>query len=93
MDIVAWQGWCRKNEVECLAMQLPGRGMRSKEPFLASPQEAAQQLLPVVADRLADAPYVVCLAPTMPHPTLLLFTCPFIAPHELQTTPCDSCTA
>ena len=33
--------------------------MRSKEPFLTSPQEAAQQLLPIIASRLAQTPYVV----------------------------------
>ncbi|DBA87618.1 TPA: hypothetical protein ACH3X1_004636 [Trebouxia sp. C0004] len=51
--------WCRKNGAECLAVQLPGRGMRSKEPFLTSAQEAAQQLLPIIASRLAQTPYIV----------------------------------
>ena len=40
-------------------MQLPGRGLRSKEPFLTSAQEAAQQLMPIIASRLAQTPYVV----------------------------------
>ena len=40
-------------------MQLPGRGLRTKEPFLTSPQEAAQQLLPIIASRLAQTPYIV----------------------------------
>ncbi|KAA6425939.1 MAG: Oleoyl-(acyl-carrier-) hydrolase [Trebouxia sp. A1-2] len=51
--------WCRKNGADCLAVQLPGRGMRSKEPFLTSMQEAAQQLLPIIATRLVQTPYVV----------------------------------
>lgn len=51
--------WCRKNGAECLAVQLPGRGLRTKEPFLTSPQEAAQQLLPIIASRLAQTPYIV----------------------------------
>jgi len=33
--------------------------MRSKEPFLTSAQEAAQQLLPIIASRLAQTPYIV----------------------------------
>lgn len=57
------QEWCRDNQAECLAVQLPGRGMRGKEPFLPSLQEAARQLLPVVASRLQDTPYVVRYAP------------------------------
>ncbi len=30
--------WCRANSVEMLAPQLPGRGMRLKEPFLGDAQ-------------------------------------------------------
>jgi len=30
--------WCRANKVELLAPQLPGRGARSKEPFLSDAQ-------------------------------------------------------
>ncbi|KAL3140709.1 hypothetical protein ABBQ32_005265 [Trebouxia sp. C0010 RCD-2024] len=51
--------WCRQVGAECLAVQLPGRGMRAKEPFLPSMQEAVRQLLPVLASRLQDTPYVV----------------------------------
>lgn len=54
------QDWCRHHGAECLAVQLPGRGMRAKEPFLPSLQEAARQLLPVVASLLQDTPYIVC---------------------------------
>ena len=36
--------------------------MRAKEPFLPSMQEAARQLLPVVASLLQDTPYIVCSA-------------------------------
>lgn len=51
--------WCRENAAECLAVQLPGHMMRGGEPFLTSPQEVAAQLLPVVASRIQDTPYVV----------------------------------
>lgn len=30
--------WCRANNCEILAPQLPGRGARTKEPFIASVQ-------------------------------------------------------
>ena len=53
------QDWCRRSHAECLAVQLPGRSMHSTEPFLTSLQEAARQLLPVVASRLQDTPYIV----------------------------------
>ncbi|KAL3147970.1 hypothetical protein ABBQ38_014265 [Trebouxia sp. C0009 RCD-2024] len=51
--------WCRQVGAECLAVQLPGRGMRTKEPILPSTQEAARQLLPILASRLQDTPYIV----------------------------------
>lgn len=51
--------WCRAAGAECLAAQLPGRAMRLGEPRLASCREAAAALLPVLASRLAEAPYVV----------------------------------
>lgn len=51
--------WCRQNAAECLAVQLPGRGTRLREPFLGSAAEAAAALLPVVASKLIDVPYVV----------------------------------
>ena len=56
------QDWCSHHGAECLAVQLPGRGMRVKEPFLPSMQELARQLLPVVASLLQDTPYIVCYA-------------------------------
>ncbi len=40
-------------------MQPPGRNMRSREPPLTTCRELAAALLPVVASRLMDAPYVV----------------------------------
>lgn len=40
-------------------MQPPGRNMRSREPPLTTCRELAAALLPVVASRLLDAPYVV----------------------------------
>ena len=42
-----------------MAVQLPGRVMRSAEPFLTSAQQLATELLPIVASRLQDTPYVV----------------------------------
>ncbi len=63
----AWQEWCRASGAECLAVQPPGRNMRSKEAPLTSCQAISQALLPVVASKLADAPYIVRL-PTMPAP-------------------------
>ena len=51
--------WCRKNGAEMLAVQLPGRGGRMRESFAESPQDAARALLPIVASRLVDVPYIV----------------------------------
>ena len=51
--------WCRKNGAEMLAVQLPGRGGRMRESFAESPQAAAKALLPIVASRLVDVPYIV----------------------------------
>jgi medium-chain acyl-[acyl-carrier-protein] hydrolase len=34
--------WCRANSVELLAPQLPGRGARTKEPFLPDTQARAR---------------------------------------------------
>ncbi|PNH10334.1 Linear gramicidin dehydrogenase LgrE [Tetrabaena socialis] len=52
--------WCRATGVELLAVQLPGRGARSKEPFITTAQGIAQELLPVVAASLASGvPYVM----------------------------------
>ncbi|KAK9813306.1 hypothetical protein WJX72_012248 [[Myrmecia] bisecta] len=51
--------WCRASAAECLAVQPPGRNMRSKEPCITSPQQMAHALLPIVASRLEAVPYVV----------------------------------
>mmetsp|Transcript_281 Transcript_281/g.407 ORF Transcript_281/g.407 Transcript_281/m.407 type:complete len:365 (+) Transcript_281:264-1358(+) len=51
--------WCRANDAECLAVQLPGRGARLREDLLGSAAEAAAALLPIVASKLADVPYIV----------------------------------
>ncbi|KAL4451499.1 hypothetical protein ABPG75_007161 [Micractinium tetrahymenae] len=51
--------WCRANGAECLAVQPPGRNMRGKEPPLTTCASLAAALLPVVASRLLDVPYVV----------------------------------
>jgi hypothetical protein len=56
------QDWCRANGAECLAVQPPGRAMRSAEPCITSARQLAAQLLPVIAPRLQSAPYVVCMA-------------------------------
>ena len=41
-------------------MQPPGRAMRSKEASVTSATEMAAQLLPIVASRLMETPYMVC---------------------------------
>ncbi|GIL69908.1 hypothetical protein Vretifemale_675, partial [Volvox reticuliferus] len=52
--------WCRTCGVELLAVQLPGRGSRSREPFLTSAQAAANEILPVVTPLLqSGVPYAV----------------------------------
>ena len=52
--------WCRAHAVEILAVQLPGRGARVKEPFLESAQAAAAASLSVLGSRLLDGvPYCV----------------------------------
>lgn len=53
------QDWCRANAAECLAVQPPGRNTRSREAPFTTCRELAAALLPVVASRLLDAPYVV----------------------------------
>jgi hypothetical protein len=55
----ASQEWCRANRAECLAVQPPGRAMRLREPCATSCQDLAAALLPVVASKLYDTPYVV----------------------------------
>ncbi|KAF5835551.1 Alpha/Beta hydrolase protein [Dunaliella salina] len=60
MSISYIQDFCRKNGVEVLAVQPPGRGMRIHEPFSESAQEMAQTLLPLLAPKLQDGtPYVM----------------------------------
>ena len=44
--------WCRSNDAELLAVQLPGRAARAKEPPFGSARDAARALMPVVARRL-----------------------------------------
>ena len=44
--------WCRSNDAELLAVQLPGRAARAKEPAFVSARDAARALMPVVARRL-----------------------------------------
>jgi surfactin synthase thioesterase subunit len=54
--------WCRANRAEVLAVQLPGRGARVREPLLECAREVARALLPVVRHRLFladDAPWAV----------------------------------
>ena len=53
------QEWCRAKGAECLAVQPPGRAMRNKEKLKNSAAELAAQLLPVVALRLQQTPYIV----------------------------------
>ena len=55
------QEWCRANGAECLAVQPPGRAVRSAEPCITSARQLSAQLLPVIASRLQSAPYVVCV--------------------------------
>lgn len=53
------QEWCRQNQAECLAVQLPGRNMRKSEKPLDSCQEVAQALFPILASKLQSMPYMV----------------------------------
>jgi hypothetical protein len=55
------QDWCRANGAEVLAVQPPGRNMRSKERCITTVQELARQVLQVVGSRLYDVPYVVSI--------------------------------
>lgn len=48
-------------QVEVLAVQPPGRGSRSKENQFPNLKALASELLPVLAPKLVDAPYV-CIA-------------------------------
>jgi surfactin synthase thioesterase subunit len=47
--------WCRANAVELLAVQLPGRGARTKEAFLPDTQARACAALPLPRPRCARA--------------------------------------
>ncbi|EFJ44187.1 hypothetical protein VOLCADRAFT_118842 [Volvox carteri f. nagariensis] len=52
--------WCRSSDVEMLAVQMPGRGSRAREPFITTAQAAARELLPVVQPLLeSGVPYAV----------------------------------
>ncbi|EIE19364.1 alpha/beta-hydrolase [Coccomyxa subellipsoidea C-169] len=51
--------WCRENDAECLAVQPPGRNMRMKEPCITTCRHMAAALLPVLAPKLLDTPYIV----------------------------------
>lgn len=52
--------WCRTdNRAECLAPQYPGRAMRMKEQPITTAKEMAKQLLPVVASKLYDVPWIL----------------------------------
>ena len=44
---------------ECLAVQPPGRNMRMREQPITTCQHMAAALLPVVASRLCNTPYIV----------------------------------
>jgi surfactin synthase thioesterase subunit len=68
------QEWCRANKAECLAVQPPGRNMRLREPCITTCQDLAEALLPVVASKLSEAPYIVshCLEEDHPAPVNLM---------------------
>jgi len=51
--------WCRSHAIEVLAVQLPGRGKRRKEPFMQTIQQVAKEVLRVVGSKLVDVPYCV----------------------------------
>ena len=51
--------FCRANQVEILAPQLPGRGMRRGDPFITKTQDVAKAVLPLLAPKIADVPYCV----------------------------------
>jgi len=50
--------WCKANDAEVLSVQLPGRAARKDESFIFEIRKVAQALLPIVAGKLADVPYV-----------------------------------
>lgn len=52
--------WCRQNESEVYAIQLPGRGKREREQRIKSAQEIAKILLPIIYKAILsdDVPYV-----------------------------------
>lgn len=59
MRCTLWQEWCSAHGVECLAVQPPGRLLRGREPPFTRCCDIAEALLPVVASKLIDTPYVV----------------------------------
>ena len=52
--------WCRRNDAEVYALQLPGRGKRESEKRITSAQEVASTILPIVYEAIIrdDVPYV-----------------------------------
>ncbi len=63
-EFCAGQGWCRSNGAECLAMQPPGRNMRMKEACITTCRQMTAALLPVLAPKLQQTPYIVsCMLP------------------------------
>mmetsp|Transcript_12873 Transcript_12873/g.17592 ORF Transcript_12873/g.17592 Transcript_12873/m.17592 type:complete len:353 (-) Transcript_12873:228-1286(-) len=51
--------WCRANNVEMLAVQLPGRGARKEERCLNSTSEVAEAVLQVLGSKIVKVPYCV----------------------------------
>lgn len=51
--------FCRSNQVEMLAVQLPGRSARKEEPFFKTAQEAAAATLKMIAPFIIDTPFCV----------------------------------
>jgi surfactin synthase thioesterase subunit len=52
--------WAQENQIEVLAIQLPGREKRRKEPFLKTPKDAAAALFPIIASELSGGvPYTI----------------------------------
>ena len=78
LDRCTAQEWCRANGAECLAVQPPGRAMRSKEKPANSAADLAAQLLPVVAWRLQQTPYMVQTSEKAPRSAALCQGYPYM---------------
>ena len=50
--------FCKKHGAELLAVQLPGRANRRDERCIFEIRKVAEELLPIIAPKLADVPYV-----------------------------------